>query len=1206
MSRLLALFLAHWAVYWFADLFLAVALLLGVLLLLRRRRQGTWPPGLAVAVAAFTLAGVGGLALPFWWGLGVVSGALALLAGMIVVLLLSGSWSAYLGWAAGALLVLGLGGLVSVPVGETLAGPLNLIGGLEFTQPLWLALLLFIPLVVVFSYRSLAGLGPVRRWVSIGLRSALILLVVLALAEARLRNQKEIMTVLFAVDRSLSVPEEFEPNPRGGTPIDLRWERIKRFINDSVRFRGPGHERDKAGLIVFGKRSRLELPPSDAPAFNFTEISGDIDGNYTNIAAAIRQARASFPENTGQRIVLISDGNENLGDAEAEAIAARDKGVQIDVVPLAAGQKHENEILVQSVEAPPLVEQGSQLPLRVLIRSMNPHIVVGKLTVKQIARGQAVDVPGSPREHVALQPGLNAFLFKQGVTGGEGRDSLTYRAEFQPESVRDEKGNVLARGLPGDRPQNNTAETHVVAHGQRRVLLIEPKRGDHALLVAELEARGKSKFVIDTLSVDTLPLEKDKLAVLLSNYDSVVLANVAASNIAEGDVGNDRAAETITEAQQDVIHSNTHDQGCGLIMIGGPNSFGAGGWQNTAVEKALPVDCEVKSMEVEGRGGLVLIMHASEIAQGNYWQKQIAKLAIQKLNSNDMVGMIYYDHFGPRHRWHIPFGPVGERRVALMGMVDRMQPGDMPDVDPAFKMAVDELRNPKHQLATRHIIFISDGDHWEAGRAAGDPMPAMRSNPRITCTTVCVTSHGNTERQKMQAIATYTGGRFYNVTNPAALPAIYIKETRLVAQSVVYERQFTPHVNFRLGPAEGLPETLPSLYGFVRTTRKPSELVEMPIQTPSIAGQTFPILAYWHYGLGKSVAFTSDARTQPGKRFWDRDWADSPMYAKFWEQAIDWSLRPVDSKRLVMTTEQRDGKVRVIIDARDENGKPLINLKLQGKVTTPSAQIDEKGLEFKQTNSGVYEAEFKAEEAGSYFIAVQHTRKVKKFDKDGKPLKDKNGKEIEVEESESVRGGVTIPYSPEFADLETNISLLEKIRAATGGNTYKDDDEKLATVAKSGEVFRPGPPSFRGSKPIWFWLLVAAGVLLFFDVAVRRIAIDPSEVATAARGVWDRLRGRAVVRPRDEDYFEKLRSRKAQVGETLERGKPGRRFEGGAASTTAPPPGAGETPAAPPRPAPRPAAQREPERQQKEGDDYASRLLRAKRRALRDKEKDKE
>src|SRR5262249_46166165 len=146
-------------------------------------------------------------------------------------------------------------------------------------------------------------------------------------------------------------------------------------------------------------------------------------------------------------------------------------------------------------------------------------------------------------------------------------------------------------------------------------------------------------------------------------------------------------------------------------------------------------------------------------------------------------------------------------------------------------------------------------------------------------------------------------------------------------------------------------------------------------------------------------------------------------------------------------------------------------------------------LKFEQKNSGQYEAEFKAEDAGSYFINAQAVRRVKV---------QKNGKEVDAEGGvDSVRSGVTVPDSPEFADLEPNVELLNRLKDLTGGKSYADTEAELEQAAAAGDVFRPGLPRFKNLQPIWYWLVFLAGCLMFFDVAVRRIAISPSEVAGA-------------------------------------------------------------------------------------------------------------
>ena len=215
-----------------------------------------------------------------------------------------------------------------------------------------------------------------------------------------------------------------------------------------------------------------------------------------------------------------------------------------------------------------------------------------------------------------------------------------------------------------------------------------------------------------------------------------------------------------------------------------------------------------------------------------------------------MVGVIDY---GFNHKWHIKFQDVGNNRAGLLGQVDKMMPGDMPDFDPALQMAHKELTDPKHELSTKHVIIISDGDPQFNPK---ELVPFRRD--KVTVTTVGVACHGANEDKQMELIAKGTGGRSYSVKNPNQLPAIYIKESRLVSQSFVEEKRFHPIVTFRSGPTDKLPDP-PDLNGFVRTTAKQSPLVEVPIITPKFADMEFPLLAYWHYGLGKAVAFTSDA-----------------------------------------------------------------------------------------------------------------------------------------------------------------------------------------------------------------------------------------------------------------------------------------------------------------------------------------------------------
>ena len=77
-------------------------------------------------------------------------------------------------------------------------------------QPAYLLLLAGLPLLIGFSRKSLAGLGPTRQTLAIVLRSVILILVIGALAETQFVRFTERLTVLFAIDYSRSIPQDRE------------------------------------------------------------------------------------------------------------------------------------------------------------------------------------------------------------------------------------------------------------------------------------------------------------------------------------------------------------------------------------------------------------------------------------------------------------------------------------------------------------------------------------------------------------------------------------------------------------------------------------------------------------------------------------------------------------------------------------------------------------------------------------------------------------------------------------------------------------------------------------------------------------------------------------------------------------------------------------------------------------------------------------
>jgi uncharacterized membrane protein/secreted protein with Ig-like and vWFA domain len=1226
MTQLLDLLGTHWL----ALVLLAVGVACGLLAAVRRRNLPLLV-GVAVGCGAF---GLGAIFL-YGWTFTLMPGgdkrsvagavclaALLVMYGLTLLVLCVRAWNPYLSAVVGCVALAGFGGLVGRPTGEFLFEAVNSAIFTRFVSPWWLIALVLAPLVYVIGRKSLSGLGPVRRWVAIGARTLVVVLIALALAEPRVQRPSENMAVIFVVDRSASVPRDLQKGQSGDLK-DMRWARIQEVIEGSVSDRYKLNRGDQFGVLMFGKRPKLAYPPTPVLGLNnkINETGVVLDENYTDIGAAIKLALASFPEGTGKRVVLVSDGNQNLGNAEEQADLAKKNGVVIDAIALAPNSRNESDVLVQSVDAPPVAATGARLPIRVNVRNASPtREVVGKLGLERVG-GQGGDQPDDKPVDieiddgpdvlekyddnkrllqpaiVKLKPGLNVFKFRDREQA-RADASYTYRAKFEP--------------LPGqatsDRIANNTADAAVVARGSRRVLVLTQSKDDEKTKQQFLlDQLTKAKILYAVRSADGLPKNKTDLGVFLSNFDCMVLSNVP--------------YDDFTEDQAEVIRTQVYDQGCGLVMIGGPDSYGPGGYQQTPIEAALPVECEIKAKKALGKGGLVLIMHASEMADGNKWQKEMAKLAIQRLNASDMVAVVDYGFLGGQVNQQIPFQVIGDDKPRLYGLVDKMNPGDMPDFDPFLQYAADTLSDPQHNLTVKHCILISDGDPNFSNQAA---LKKMADNG-TTCTTIGVATHGVNEDAKMENIAKGTKdangepGRFHKPKTGKDLPAIYIKETRKISQSFIYDREFRPELRLKGPPTDGLAENLPPLYGFVRTTNKQSPTQNMWIEGPKDAQapeQEFPILATWRYGLGKSVAFTSDARDDA--KGWGRGWAREGLSQKFWENVINWAMRETESGELAVATRYVDGKVRVTVtaenQAKDKNGRPLplTGLRLKGGVSTPNKPLPGDkvpAVTFKPNKNGYYEAEFDATEAGAYFLNVQAEADeldengrpvmVPKTSPDGKPVLDKDGKAVMVPKRRSfaARAGVTVPYSPEFIDLESNTALMKKLAEATGGE-YFDEPNVPAEFVRSHDFYRPGPEVVRSVLPFWFWLVFAAGLLLFVDVGVRRISLEFKEVRHGAKKLWAKLRRGEDLPEEADGVLSRLGQRKKATAVVMAK-RAAKKFEAGDVPDDAAPAGADDYAASadkkggalPPPPPPRGSTKTEDD-----ADDYMSRMRKAKQR----------
>lgn len=1030
-------------------------------------------------------------------------------------------------------------------MGSLLSQPYSAMN-IAFDSPWYLLLLLLLPVIWFTSFRSLAGLGYWRRLTAIGLRSIVFALLVFALADIQYRKKNDSMTVLYLLDQSMSIPEDHRTL-------------MKEFVNASVAEHLRVEKEDRVGVVVFGRDAEVETPPLDY-FFELDTISSLLDPQYTNLESALQRARALFPEDTAKRIVIVTDGNENLGDSLSEARALADAGISIDVLPVDLPQR--SEASVEKVTLPSDVRRGQPFELRVVLNHDAPEgspPLAGNLRIVRKTGDQETTLTEGP---VELAPGKSRFSAVETI---DRPDFYTYEARF---TAADPNTDTTAQNNIG------TAFTHV--RGKGHVLVIEDwaETGQFDYMVDRLRASG--------LEVTLMPSNQLFSSLTdLQRYDTVVLANVPRSSSSE-DLLDDGSGANFSDAQISMLVRNTEELGCGLVMIGGRNSFGAGGWVNTELEKAMPVDFQIKSTKVVPVGALALMMHASEMPRGNYWQKRIAIEAIKVLGNRDYCGMIQWN-MTDQWLWGQSKGgmlTVGPNRNMMLSRVDTMTVGDMPAFEGAMKKVANSfarLDKQTNKPAVKHMIIISDGDPSPPTRTT----LAQYKKLGVKITTVAVGSHGIMGTDTMRNIAEVTGGKYYVVRNANALPRIYQREARRVARPLVKDLEPTrqPILTAQHEIVRGIdPGSFPPMNGYVLTTVKDSALVEVILRSPVPpieANST--VLAAWPYGLGRSVAFTTDAGRQLAKGWdeWDR-------YDQFFSQMIRWSMRPTgDTGNFSVATTTEDGKTRVVIDALDKDDE-FINVASMG-ATVVGPDMQPVPLVIEQVAPGRYLGEFESMNPGSYMVSI-----------------------LPGGDQAMIRTGVNVGYSEEFRDRQTNLPLLQTIAnlepakgkpgvlVGAAQNAMLTNNPQVLPSLLTDDPYRRDLPPAISSQSIWPWMVVLASCLFFGDVFVRRVQIGFEWLVP----VWAYIDEKLLGREREAAVpatMSRLQSRKAEVQKQYETRRAETRFDAPEeeVDTTDPSPlddlGGAKTNR------PRPTAQPKVGEETKEEETYTSRLLKAKK-----------
>ncbi|MSU64078.1 MAG: VWA domain-containing protein [Pedosphaera sp.] len=884
----------------------------------------------------------------------------------------------------------------------------------QFTHPYWLVLLpIALGWVGWLAWKTDVQIGAWRRWTALGLRLVIVLLLSCAVAGFQLLRPVEGMNVFFLLDRSDSV-------------TSAQQEAAKGFVNRVAKQKKLV---DKAGAIVFGTDTGIESTTQEA--FALEKIQAVVGTERTDIASAVRLGTAAFPENGQKRLVLLSDGNENVGDVMNAVHAARPLGVSIDVVPLGVGRGH--DVSVQKLSLPGNLKKGQTFEVKIFAQADTAQ----KAKVRLYRNDQLLG-----DQEVTLQAGKNLFTFPQTLNepGFYGYD-------------------VVVEGTDDQVAQNNRATSFTSVRGDPKILVLSSDLVADAPLV---EALRSTRLDVKAAGLDAMPGTLAEMA----GYDSIFLSNIAA-----GDLGRDLMK---------LLESAVRDFGVGLVCVGGDQTYAAGGYRNTPLEAALPVDMELSSKKVLPSGALALVMHGMEFNNGNQVAREIGIAALDALGPNDEMGVLLWDG---SVRWLFPLQKVGDKKD-LGRKIAGMNQGDLPSFDEIMTMGYEGLKQSTANL--KHMIVFSDGD---PGAPSANLMKDMME-AKMTVSTVLIAGHAGPET--MISIADQGRGRFYDVRSPTQLPQIFIKEAAVILKSAIFEEPFKPKLAVVSEPMNGIAgDEIPTLRGYVATTPKPRA------EVPLISHNGDPVLAHWQYGLGRAVAFTSDAKSK-----WARDWLGWGKYRQFWTQVAQWSLRRLDNTDFSADVSVEKGEGHISIEALDAQGNFRNFLNLRTIVVSPKGERQTVQLE--QTGPGHYEARFATKEVGAYLLNLMEM---------------KNGKT-----AGSQVLGASVNYSPEFNATEPNMNLLHRIAESTGGKVL-DPDSAVDNPFLHNRVKTYQP------RDLWEWMLRFAILLFPLDVGVRRIQLDRDEI----RRAWDHVRRRvpwlkrAERKPEADEALAALLARREQV-----------------------------------------------------------------------------
>ncbi len=770
-------------------------------------------------------------------------------------------------------------------------------------------------------------------------------------------------------------------------PADAR-QAQDAYLNEALDQAASG---SVSGVLVFGSESRVDAPLRADRASS--AIATLVDSSATDLASALRAVGALLPSEGSRRVVVLTDSVVTVGDARLAARELAERDIAVDVVAVETGRGA--DVLVEGIDLPASAREGDTVTATIRMRSN--VATTGELTVTGTT-GETLRVP------VDLQPGRN---------------------EVEVSIPADQSGVLVVEArVTADidsRPENNTAEGLTRVLGPANVVVVEGRLGEAAQLAEAFEAGGVNVEVLTSI-----PDEGELL-----RYDALVLVNVPAPD----------------DSTADAVASYVEDLGRGLVVVGGDQAFGMGGYGASPLESVLPVRSNPEDLVRRQPVAEVLVIDTSgsmgachcdggATSEGGVNKTDLSRAgasqAIGALEATDLVGVVAVS---TGVDWVIPLAPKPSEAAANEALGSLFADGNT-EIANGLQAALDELRGVDDAL--RHIVLFTDG--WDPNENGLLPLAREIADAGIT---LSVLGTGEGPGSTLQRMAAVGGGRYYPGADLSSIPEIFVEETLTVSRNLTEEGVFTPILASRSEVTADLTAS-PPLYGYVLTKPKGTA------STPLLIGQDDPLLATWQRGLGRATAWTSDATAR-----WSTDWVSWDGYVSFWGAV----LRDVLPATLDTPPDVRvdEGKLEIGFDA----GEIPLDASAVARVRRPDGELSLVPLQ--RTGASTFSGTVDASSPGAYWVSVS--------------VDGASGTLL------SASSGAISSYEEEFAFREPDVTLAADLAEVTGGRV----DPPAA------EAFAPAPRVGGAETPIWPWLTALAMFLFLADVALRRLVFSAGD-----------------------------------------------------------------------------------------------------------------